>query len=37
MRQNGILDFSIPHLVPEIFMFLKYSIEKRVTSFTHRD
>ena len=25
MRQNGILGFSIPHLVPEIFRFLKYA------------
>ena len=25
MRQNGILGFSIPHLIPEIFRFLKYA------------
>ena len=25
MRQSGILGFSIPHLVPEIFRFLKYA------------
>ena len=37
MRQNGILGFSIPHLVPEIFRFLKYANEKRMSSFTHID
>ena len=37
MRQNGILDFSVPQLVPEIFRFLKYAHEKRKTSFTHID
>ena len=36
MRQNGILGFSILHLLPEIFRFLKYANEKRITSFTHR-
>ena len=36
-RRNGILGLSIPHLVPEVFRFLKYANEKRVTSFTHRD
>ena len=36
MRQNGILGFSIPHLVPEIFRFLKYANEKLMTSFTQR-
>ena len=35
MRQNGIFGFSIPHIVPEIFRFLKYANEKRMTSFTH--
>ena len=37
LRQNGILGFSILHLVPEIFRFFKYANEKHVTSFTHRD
>ena len=37
MKQNGILSFSIPHLVPEIFRFLKYANEIHVTSFTHID
>ena len=32
MRQNGILGFSIPHLVPEIYRFLKYANEKRVSN-----
>ena len=37
VRQNGILGFSIPHLVPEIFRFLKYANKKRMTLFTHMD
>ena len=35
MRQNGILGFAIPHLVTEIFRFLKYANQKRMKSFTH--
>ena len=27
ITQNGILGFSIPHLVPEIFRFLKYAYD----------
>ena len=37
MRQNDILRFSIPHLVPEIFRFLKYANENSMTSFTDID
>ena len=37
MRQNGILGFSIPHLVPEIVRFLRYANEERMTLFTHRE
>ena len=37
IRQNGMLGFSIPYLVPEIFRFLKYANEKHITSFTHID
>ena len=36
MRQNGILGFAMPHLVPEIVRFLRYANEKRMTSFTQR-
>ena len=36
MKQNGTLGFLIPHLVPEIFRFLKYASEKRMTSFYTR-
>ena len=32
-----ILRFSIPHLVPGIFRFLKYANKMRMTSFTHID